>query len=126
MSRGPYIGGVGESASYAITSTDGEIAAISGGGWTDTEQKSGVSLAPGASETYERVFVVGERPYSASLVSELTKSAAGDVGAVEIALVDASGQPRAVGSRRKGLRWHGCGPRDHDVRRDGGGRCLRR
>ncbi len=90
-SQGPYIGGVGRSASYALTSTEGDIAAISGGAWTDTEQKKSVTLPPRASDTYERVFVVGERPDSASLVSELTKSAAGDVGAVEIRLVDTLG-----------------------------------
>ena len=100
-STGPYIGGVGRSASYALTSTDGDIAATSGGAWTDTEQKRSVTLQPGAAETYSRVFVVGERPDSASLVAELTKSAAGEVGAVEIQLVDAAGKPAraAAGSK---------------------------
>ncbi len=95
-SRGPYIGGVGRYVSYAITSTEGEIAAISGGAWTDTEQRKDVELEPGASVTYERVFVVGERPDVSSIVAELTKAAAGDVGVVEIALVDAKGAPVKV------------------------------
>lgn len=92
-SSGPYVGGIGRFTSYAITSTEGEIAAISGGAWTDTEQKKNVSLAPGADVTYERVLVVGQRPDSASLVSELTRAAGGDVGAVEVVLADARGKP---------------------------------
>ncbi len=92
-SSGPYVGGIGRFASYAITSTEGEIAAISGGAWTDTEQKKNVTIAPGAEVGYERVFVVGQRPDSASIVSELTRASGGEVGAIEIALVDASGKP---------------------------------
>lgn len=92
-SQGPFLGGIGRFASYAITSTDGEIGAISGGAWSDTVQRKDVAIEPGASVTYERVVVVGERPDAASLVSELTKTSGGEVGAVEIALVDASGRP---------------------------------
>ncbi len=91
-SKGPYVGGIGRFTSYAITSTEGEIAAISGGAWTDTEQKLDVTLEPKASVTYERIFLVGERPDAASVVAELTKAAGGDVGAIEVALVDASGK----------------------------------
>ncbi|MBX3205064.1 MAG: CehA/McbA family metallohydrolase [Labilithrix sp.] len=100
-SKGPFVGGVGRFASYAITSTDGEIAAISGGAWTDTEQRRDVELAPGASVTYERAFVVGERPDVASLVSELTLTSGGDVGAVEVALTDAKGAPVKVAAGAK-------------------------
>ncbi|MDF2693852.1 MAG: hypothetical protein K0S65_2235, partial [Labilithrix sp.] len=92
-SKGPFIGGVGRFASYAITSTAGEIGAISGGAWTDTEQKKDVAIEPGASVTYERRFLVGERPDVASLVSELTMASGGEVGAIEIALTDAKGAP---------------------------------
>lgn len=95
-SSGPFIGGVGRFVSYAITSTEGEIAAMSGGTWTDTAQKRDVDLEPGASVSYERVFLVGERPDVASIVAELTKSAAGEVGAIEIALTDAKGAPVKV------------------------------
>ncbi|HVM68219.1 MAG TPA: CehA/McbA family metallohydrolase, partial [Gaiellaceae bacterium] len=80
----------------AITSAEGEIAAISGGTWTDTEQRKGVEIEPGASVTYERLFVVGERADVASIVSELTMTSGGEVGAVEIALVDAKGAPVLV------------------------------
>ena len=95
-SSGPFIGGVGRFASYAITTPDGEISAISGAAWTDTEQKKSVTIAAGASETYQRVFAVGERADVASLVSELTKASAGDLGGLEIALVDAAGKPVRV------------------------------
>ena len=91
-SSGPFIGGVGRFASYALTTTEGDIKAISGGAWTDTEQQKNVTIAAGASVTYERVFAVGERADVASLVSELTKASEGDLGAVEIALVDSTGK----------------------------------
>ena len=84
---------MGRFTSYAITTPDGEIAAVSGGAWTDTEQKKNVTLAAGASETYERVFAVGERADVASIVSELTKASAGELGGLEISLVDAAGKP---------------------------------
>ncbi len=89
-SKGAYIGALGRHASYAITSTEGEIAAISGGAWTDTEQRTNVTLEPRGRVTYERVFLVGERPDAASVVSELTKAAGGAVGTVEVSLVDES------------------------------------
>lgn len=95
-SRGPYVAGVGRFVSYAITSTDGELAAESGGAWTDTEQRKDVALAPGEAVTYERVFLVGERPDVASVVSELTKASGGRVGALEISLTDERGAPIRV------------------------------
>ena len=92
-SSGPFIGGVGRFASYAITTPDGTIDALSGGTWTNTEQQKNVTLAAGKSATYERVFAVGERADVASIVTELTKASEGDVGALEISLVDAAGKP---------------------------------
>ena len=91
-STGPFIGGVGRFASYAVTSTDGEIAAISGAAWSDTEQRKSVAIEAAASVSYERVFAVGERGDVASIVSELTKASGGDVGGLEITLVDAAGK----------------------------------
>ncbi|MDB5217786.1 MAG: hypothetical protein JWO86_5713 [Myxococcaceae bacterium] len=91
-SSGPFIGGVGRFTSYAITTPDGTIAAMSGGAWTDTEQKKNVTIAAGASETYQRVFAVGERADVASIVTELTKASEGAVGGLEISLVDAAGK----------------------------------
>ncbi len=95
-SRGLFVGGVGRFTSYAITSTTGDIAAISGGAWTDTEQRNGVELAPGESITYERNFLVGQRPDLASLVCALTASSGGDVGSLELALTDVAGAPVTV------------------------------
>ena len=102
-SSGPFIGGVGRFTSYAITTPDGTIAAVSGGAWTDTEQKKNVTIAAGASETYQRVFAVGERADVASIVTELTKASDGELGGLEIALVDAAGKP--VQARRRARRW---------------------
>ena len=92
-SSGPFIGGVGRFTSYAITTPDGTVVAVSGGAWTDTEQKKNVTIAAGASETYQRVFAVGERADVASIVCELTKASEGAVGGLEIGLVDAAGKP---------------------------------
>lgn len=102
-SSGPFIGGVGRFTSYAITTPDGAIAAISGGAWTDTEQKKNVTIAAGARETYQRVFAVGERADVASIVSELTKASDGAVGALEVSLVDAAGKPVKVPAGAKAV-----------------------
>jgi hypothetical protein len=88
-----YVGGVGRFGSYGLTSTEGEISATSGTTWTDTEQKKDVVLEPGASVGYDRVLVVGERPDTASIVSELTLASGGELGAVDVALTDAKGAP---------------------------------
>ncbi len=86
-SHGPYVGGVGRLVSYAITSTDGEIDAVSGGSWTDTEQRKDVVLKPGESVQYARVFVVGERPDTSSLVAELILASPGaELGRLELEL----------------------------------------
>lgn len=100
-SKGPYIGGVGRATSYAITSTEGEISAISGTAWTDTEQRKNVPLPAGQSVTYERVFAVGERGDVASIVSELTKASGGDLGVVSIKIVDEQGRPASVSADAK-------------------------
>jgi hypothetical protein len=86
-SSGPFVGGVGRFASYALTSTAGAIDAVSGSSWTDTAQRKGVSLAPGEKVSYARVFLVGERPDSASLVSELALTAGQPVGGLDIGLL---------------------------------------
>ena len=85
-SSGPYVGGVGRFTSYAITSTDGAVDAVSGSSWTDTAQRSAVALRPGEKASYSRVLIVGERPDSSSLVSELARAAGQPVGRVQIDL----------------------------------------
>jgi hypothetical protein len=91
-SSGPYVGGVGRFTSYAVTSTDGAIAGTSGSTWTDTTQRTGVSLGPGQKTSYARVLLVGERPDTASLVSELARSAGQPVGALEVRLRPGEGE----------------------------------
>ncbi len=102
-SSGPFIGGVGRFASYAITTPEGAIDAVSGGAWTDTEEKKNVTIAAGASETYQRVFAVGERADVASIVTELTKASGGPTGGLELSLVDAAGKPVKVPAGAKAV-----------------------
>jgi hypothetical protein len=109
-SSGPYVGAVGRFTSYAITSSEGAIEGTSGSTWTDTTQRDAaqrrdITLAPGASTKYSRVLIVGERADSASLVSELTRSAGQPVGAVALRLVpaDASGEGDAGAGAGGGL-----------------------
>jgi hypothetical protein len=83
-SSGPYVGGVGRFISYALTSTDGAIDAISGSTWSDTAQRKAVAVAPHQKAQYARVFIVGARPDTASLVSELTLAAGQPVGALKV------------------------------------------
>ena len=83
-STGPYVGAVGRFTSYALTSTEGSIQATSGGFWTDTSQRKAVKLAPHGKASYSRVFLVGERPDSASLVGELALLAGQPVGRVHV------------------------------------------
>ncbi|MGO9838202.1 MAG: CehA/McbA family metallohydrolase [Polyangiaceae bacterium] len=89
-SSGPYVGGVGRFASYAVTATDGAIDGISGGSWTDTAQRKGVTIAPGEKVAYARIFLVGERPDLSSLVGELAMAAGSQVGEVEVRVPSAS------------------------------------
>jgi hypothetical protein len=99
-SSGPYVGGVGRFTSYAIALTEGDIDATSGNWWTDTAQptprKQPVSLAPSQKVRYARVFVVGERADSSSLVGELALAAAAPVGAVEVHVPDGIDLPMGL------------------------------
>jgi hypothetical protein len=95
-SQGPYLGAVGRFSSYALTSTDGAIEAINGSSWSDTFQKRDVVLAPGQSVQYARVFLVGERPDTAGLVAELTKTAGQPVGSLDVHLLGHDGTPVTV------------------------------
>jgi hypothetical protein len=85
-SSGPYVGGVGRFTSYAVTSTEGAVEAISGSGWTDTSQRKAILLPPREKASYSRVVVVGERPDTSSVVAELAMAAAKPVGEVEVRL----------------------------------------
>ncbi len=91
VSKGAYLGAVGRLTSYAISATDGDVAAESGPTWSDTEQLGRTTLAPGEKLQYARVFLVGPRPDVAGLVAELTRAAGGAVGALRVDLTGASG-----------------------------------
>ena len=90
-SSGPYVGGVGRTTSYAITSVDGQIDAESGASWTDTMQTPEITLKPGERTEYARVFVVGARGDVASIVAELLHATGQPLGALEVVLVDEAG-----------------------------------
>ena len=83
-SSGPYVGGDGRFTSYALTSTEGNVDAVSGGSWTDTAERKGVKLAAHQKTSYARVFLVGERSDTSSLVGELTMVAGQPVGQLRV------------------------------------------
>ena len=86
-SSGAFVGGVGRFASYALTSTEGAIDGISGSSWTDTAQRKNVTLDPhGGTAKFTRVFLVGPRPDTSSLVAELAMAAGEPTGALEVKL----------------------------------------
>jgi len=86
-SSGAFVGGVGRFTSYALTSTEGAIDGVSGSSWTDTAQRKNVTLDPhGGVAKYTRVFLVGPRPDTSSLVAELAMAAGEPTGALEVKL----------------------------------------
>jgi hypothetical protein len=88
---GPYVGAVGASTSYGLTSTDFTVDATSTGASTRTVQRSSVELAPGAIDSYARVIVVGMRGDLASIVAELAHAAGEPLGGLQVVAVDKSG-----------------------------------
>ena len=81
---GAYVGAVGRFVSYAVTSTEGDIGAVSGTSSTETAVREKVPLAAHESTHYERVFLVGARPDTSSLVGELALAAGQPVGEVKL------------------------------------------
>lgn len=95
-----FLGGLGLDTSYAITSTEGHVAALSGSTWSDTFQETNVTIPPGGTKTYERVLLVGARGDTSSLLAELLKTSGGEVGALTVKLRGPSGEiPAPSGSR---------------------------
>jgi hypothetical protein len=95
-SNGAFVGAVGRFASYAITSTEGKVEAVSGGGWTDTMQRKDVPVDAHGKADYARVFVVGARPDTSSVVAELSMSAGEPTGELELTGLD--GPVRQLGA----------------------------
>ena len=71
-------------ASYALTSTEGSVEALSRDAWTTTSQRGRTTLAPHEKAAYARILVVGARPDTSSLVAELALAAGQPVGEVKI------------------------------------------
>jgi len=83
-SSGAYVGAVGAVASYALTSAEARIDAVSGRSWTQTAQQKNVVLAAHARTAYARILVVGARADTASLAGELALAAGQAVGEVKV------------------------------------------
>jgi len=81
---GSYVGAVGRFVSYAVTSTEGDIGASSGTSSTETAVREKVPLAAHETTHYERVFLVGARPDTSSLIGELALAAGQPVGEVKL------------------------------------------
>src|ERR1019366_6458992 len=81
---GPYVCAVGQSVSYAVTSTEGDVDAVSGPSSTETTVRKKVPLGAHETTHYERVFLVGARADTSSLVGELALAAGQPVGAVKL------------------------------------------
>ncbi len=99
-STGPYVGAVGRFVSYVIAPSgypsgpvEPSIDALSGASWTDTSLQKTVALAPGQEMTYARIFVVGKRPDTSSLVAELPRPAEPALGQVDIVLAGGAAGP---------------------------------
>jgi hypothetical protein len=105
--KGPFLGGFGRYVSYAITSTDGDIEAVNGSSWSDTFQKRDVIIAPHEKVHYARVFIVGARADSSSVIAELTKTAGGQVGALSIDMADPNGNQVMLTGGRISLAQNG-------------------
>ena len=99
-SESSFLGGLGPEASYAITSTEGHVSATSGSTWSDTFQETNVVIGPGITKTYDRVFLVGARGDTSSLLAELVKTSGGDVGGLSVKLRGPKGEiPAPLGAR---------------------------
>jgi hypothetical protein len=85
-SSGPYVGAVGRFVSYAVTSTEGDIGAVSAASSTETTVREKVPLSAHATTHYERVVLVGARADTASLVGELALAAGQPVGDVKVSV----------------------------------------
>jgi hypothetical protein len=81
---GSYVGAVGRFVSYAIASTEGDIEAVSATSSTETAVREKVPLAAHETTHYERIFLVGARPDTSSLVGELALAAGQPVGEVKL------------------------------------------
>jgi hypothetical protein len=92
-SSGPWVAGVGRFVSYGVAPTQGTIDATSGSSWTDTLVRGKVRLGPGASVSFQRLFVVGERADTSSVVSSIALTSGQPLADIAITLVAAPGKP---------------------------------
>jgi hypothetical protein len=93
--KGAYVGGAGPRASYAVTSTTGEVDATIGAKQTRVHLDRALVVSPHSQHTFDRVLVVGARPDSSSVVAELIRASSGELGTVNVHLAGANIDPSA-------------------------------
>jgi hypothetical protein len=92
---GPWIGGAGRSAAYAMLDADPHaprgLTAKNGTAWSNVSFVRGVALSPGARASYARVLVVAPRGDTLGAATEVFYLQGGAPGGLEIALTNAAG-----------------------------------
>ncbi|MEZ4297694.1 MAG: hypothetical protein R3B70_22245 [Polyangiaceae bacterium] len=96
----PYVLGVGAAVGYAVTADGSPFTSVHVGPCTTTQLARGRALTPGATVSYERLFVVAPRGDTAAVATELFFLAGGSPGGVEIDI--AWGASGAAGSGAAG------------------------
>lgn len=90
---GPYVGGVGAQTSLAFTSTEATVEGATQRDVTTLRALPPVALPAGKRTQCARVVVLGERPDTASLVTELTRASGGEVGTLVVKFTSEGGAP---------------------------------
>jgi hypothetical protein len=99
----PWLAGVGEDVSYGYTAASGTLDGPHGSSWSDTDVGH-VDLAPDASVTIERYFVVGTRGDAAGVLARIHALRGERAVAVRgIVREDVTGDPVA---RARVTAWH--------------------
>jgi hypothetical protein len=104
-STGPFVGGLGRFTSYAMAPVEGDLAATSGAGWTDTVQRVSQRMRPDAEVSYARVFFVGDRPDTSSLAAALAMGAGEEVGPIHVHVLPADSLPTGALLTLASDRW---------------------
>lgn len=90
---GTYVGGVGEHVAYLLAPVeDADVFALNGTAWSNVSFKRGVSVAPRAKVSYERVFAVTPRGDPVSAATEFFYMQGGSPGGLAVKLTDARGK----------------------------------
>lgn len=100
--KGPYAAAVGSDVGYLLAPVeDAEVSSRTDGKTSSVSIERDVTLPPGASARYQRVFAVAPRPDPVAVATELFYMQGGAPGGVAVKLIDAGGAavPPPPGSR---------------------------